>query len=75
MADREPLVLELDSETMWTLADDRKTLSLNITIPVVGGLTEPLTLNIDFDPVSVELMIERLAGLYAQMDLSRRPPG
>ncbi len=61
------IVMELDSETMWTLSTDRTTLSLNIAVPAVGGLEEPLNVSVDFDPDSVDAMIERLMLLRAQM--------
>ncbi len=74
MGEREPVVLELDSETIWTLGDDRKTLTLNMVVPAVEGLSQPLALAIDFDRESVERMIERLLRLHAQMELSPWPP-
>ncbi len=69
MADAVPSVLELDSETMWVLADDRQSLTLSLVLPNVG-LSEPLHLQIDFDGESIELMVERLVRLRAQMELS-----
>ncbi len=67
MADVEPLVLELDPENMWMLAEDKKTLTLNIVIPAMAGLLEPLTVNIDFDYESARTMALQLVGLSMRM--------
>ncbi len=67
MADKEPITLELDPDNMWTLARDRKALTLNMAIPAVAGLIEPLTVNIDLDYESVRTMILQLRVLSMQM--------
>lgn len=61
------IVMELDSETMWTLSDDKRTVSLNIEVPAVSGLEEPLNVSVEFDPDSVDAMIEQLLSLRARM--------
>ncbi len=69
MADKanDPVVLELDPETMWALSEDRTSISLNMVVPAVAGLCEPLTISIDFDRESIDLIIERLADLRGQI--------
>jgi hypothetical protein len=67
MDDTEPIVLELDSATMWTLNDDARMLSLNVMIPAVAGLNEPLSVSIEFDRESIDEMTERLVTLRAKM--------
>ena len=61
------IIMELDSETMWTLSTDKTTLSLNMQVPAVGGLDEPLNVSVEFDPDSVDAMIEQLLSLRARM--------
>ena len=61
------IIMELDSETMWTLSTDKTTVSLNMQVPPVGGLDEPLNVSVEFDPDSVDAMIEQLLSLRARM--------
>ncbi len=67
MNEARPVVVELDSETMWTLADDRRTLTLNLVVPATGLLSESLTVSIDFDSESIDAMMEHIFQLRSAM--------
>ncbi len=69
MADKDsvPVLLELDPTQMWTLTEDKKALTLNMEIPAIAGLLEPLTVQIDFDYDSVRAIIMQLRTYSLQM--------
>ena len=59
-------------ETMWQLSNGGSTVRLSLPGLPVPGVPEPVHLNIEFDAGVVDLMIDRLTMLRAQM--KPRPP-
>jgi hypothetical protein len=62
--------VEHGMEKMWQLSNDGRTVRLSLPGLPVEGVPEPIHVNIQFDASVVDLMIDRLAMLRAQM----KPP-
>jgi hypothetical protein len=63
-----PIVAE--HEFMWTLSADCKTVRLALPPLPLDGISEPLTIHMNFDAETVDAILERLSILRSQM----RPP-
>jgi hypothetical protein len=59
--------VDVEQEQMWTLADDRRTVRLNLPPLPLAGLAQPLNVHLDFDSKAIEEMIDRLTMLRAKM--------
>ena len=59
---------------MWTLNADRKTVRLAVPPLRFAGRPEPLAVYMDFDAVTVDAMLERLAILRGPMLLPLPAP-
>ena len=59
--------VEHDTQQMWRLAADGRSVRLSLAGVPVTGLAQPLRVNIDFDTGAVDQIIERLSMLRAQM--------
>ena len=64
---RNPLPLQAAQGQMWTLAADCR--SVHMTLPpfAVAGLSEPLTVHVQFDTGTIDEILERLSVLRSQM--------
>ena len=54
------------------LSDDRTIVHFHLAPLPIDGQPEPLRIQLDFDAHTVELLLERLAQLYAEMESSSR---
>jgi hypothetical protein len=59
--------VDVEQEQLWTLADDRRTVRLNLPPLPLAGLAQPLNVHLDFDSKAIEEMIDRLTMLRAKM--------
>jgi hypothetical protein len=65
---REQLIpIAHEVEQMWQLVGNSRLVRLSLPDLPVGGVAEPIRVNIDFDARVVDKMIERLTVLRAQM--------
>jgi len=59
--------IELSTDDLWTLSEDRTSVRLSVPPLQVGGLKELLWVNVDFDSDMVDEMIAHLTVLRSQM--------
>ena len=65
---REQLIpIAHEVEQMWQLVGNSRLVRLSLPDLPVGGVAEPIRVNIDFDARVVDKVIERLTVLRAQM--------
>jgi hypothetical protein len=67
MKQRDVMRIEAEQEQIWTLSADRKLTRLALPDLPLAGLSTPLRVRSDFDAGTIDLMIERLTILRAQM--------
>ena len=67
MKQREVMRVEAEQEQIWTLSANRKLVRLSLPDLPIAGLSTPLRVRLDFDAETIDLMIERLTILRAQM--------
>jgi hypothetical protein len=58
---------DVPPERMWTLADDRQTVPLQVPPLRIAGMPEPLRIHLDFDAEIVDEIPQRLSVLRSQM--------
>jgi len=57
----------MPAERMWTLSDDQRSVRMQVPPLRLAGLTEPLSIHLDFDAAMVDDILQRLTVLRSQM--------